>query len=121
MLVNSTNLFTVEKIFDENTILTCSAYFPDCLPSLSTDLRDAEGANIGDPCLEDAYTGVFYIKGSGIKGASTKSVCIVGACSGGACIRGVCIGGACDVGNCIRSADIGGICGSTYKLSEFSV
>lgn len=121
LLVNSTNLSTIERIFDGNTILTCSAYFPGCPPSFLTGLRGTEGANVGDPWLGGAYAGVFYIKSSGTKGADTEGVCTIGAYSGGACIRGVCIRGACDIGNYIGGTGIGGICGSAHKPSESSI
>ncbi len=121
LLVNSTNLSIVERIFDGNIILTCFAYFQGCPPSLSTDVTDAKGANVGDPLLGGACTRVSYIKGSGTKDASTEGVCTVGAYSGGACFRSVYIKGACDMDNCIEGAGVGGICGSAHKPSKPSI
>ncbi len=121
LLVNLTNLFTVERIFDRDAILTYFTYFPGCPASLSTGLRGAESANIGDPRLGGACAGVSCIKGFDSKGAGTEGVCTVGGCSGGACIRNNCIGSVCDMGNCIRSAGISSIYGSAHKPSKSSV
>lgn len=112
---------TIKRIFDRDAILTYSAYFPGCPPSLLTNLRSVKGTNVGVLWLGGAYARVFYIKGFGTKGANTEGICTVGGFFGGTYIRSVCIGGACDVGNYIRGAGVGGICSSAYKSTKSSI
>lgn len=112
------NLFTVEKIFDKNVILTYFTYFLGCPPWLSIDLWDANDTNVGNPWLKSACARVFCIKDSGTESANIEYVYTINACSESDYIRKVCIEDAYNVDNCIGGTNVNVIYNSAHKLSK---
>lgn len=115
------NLFTIERIFDRDAILTYFAYFLSCSLSFSTHIRGVKHANIGNPWLGSTYAGVSCIKGSDTKDADIENVYTINTYFGGICIRDVFIKDACNMSNDIKGANIDSICGSAYKPSKSSI
>ncbi len=115
------NLFTLEKIFDEDIILVYFIYFSSCLLLLLINVKGAKDANIGNSWLKGAYAKISYIKSSDTDDPNTKGIYIMGAYSGDVCIKSICIRGIYDMSNYIWSTGIGSIYSSAHKLNKFSV
>lgn len=56
--------------------MTNFAYFPNCLPSFSTNIRDVNNADYGGLWFKDAYTKYFYIKSASTDNYGTNNTCI---------------------------------------------